>query len=728
MYLKPWRCTLVTVHIGVSARMTNALKPFYHLRNGTASVVIDCRSGQPVLSYFGDALAQLTLAQLTQLDRPEAPASLPVEPSISLTPTVGESYLGHLGLEAQRGHSHWQLRPRVITADLSARQLVLQSVCDRSQVEVTHCVSLHAETRSLELSVSVRNQSTDTSLSLDTCALTLPVPDHLTTFLELSGRWGYEFQSARQTLPKAAYVRENWTGRTSHHMPPSITLMEAHTASQSGTALSLHLGWSGNHQIRVEQLADGRRVVQLGELLRPGEIQLAPGAVYKSPSVFLCHSSEGMNPLIQTVHQMIRSQFGDAWPASSPPRPVQLNTWEALYFDIDETSLIALIDESAALGIERFVVDDGWFLGRHDDKRALGDWEVDSHKLPNGLFPIVAACQAHGMECGLWIEPEMVSANSLLFSEHPDWILNHEGILPNEARYQYVLDLSQEEVTHYLFDKIQKLLSTHDIRYLKWDMNRDIHQAGTSQKHHAIHQQTQALYALLGRIRAAFPNVAIESCASGGGRVDLGILTHVSRFWPSDTNDALDRLRVQRGFLSTFPPELMGSHVGPSPCHITGRQHTMALRAGVALWGHMGVEVDVRQLGTEDRAVLKEAIELHKRHRTLLHNGEYSTTERPTSEMAWSVVDKDQSQALCALAMLETPSHAFPPRYRLNGLDATQNYRVALVWPGSLTTQQSTHQHQLAQTEFSGAWLMSVGLSVPILWPESLLIYHLQAS
>jgi alpha-galactosidase len=172
----------------------------------------------------------------------------------------------------------------------------------------------------------------------------------------------------------------------------------------------------------------------------------------------------------------------------------------------------------------------------------------------------------------------------------------------------------------------------------------------------------------------------------------------------------------------------MGSHVGPSPCHITGRQHTMAFRAGVALWGHMGVEVDVRQLGTEDRRVLKEAIELHKRHRTLLHNGEYSTTERPTSEMAWSVVDKDQSQALCALAMLETPSHAFPSRYRLNGLDATQSYRVALVWPGSLTTQQSTHQHQLAQTEFSGAWLMSVGLSVPILWPESLLIYHLQAS
>jgi alpha-galactosidase len=510
-------------------------------------------------------------------------------------------------------------------------------------------------------------------------------------------------------------------------MPPSITLVEAHTTTQSGAALSLHLGWSGNHQIRVEQLADGRRAVQLGELLRPGEMQLAPGAVYKSPSVFLCHSSQGLNPLIQTAHHMIRRQFGGAWPTTSPSRPVQLNTWEALYFNIDETSLIALIDDSAALGIERFVVDDGWFLGRHDDKRALGDWEVDSHKLPNGLLPIVAACHAHGMEFGLWIEPEMVSANSLLFRKHPDWILKHEGVIPNEARHQYVLDLSRVEVSHYLFDKIQTLLSAHDIRYLKWDMNRDIHQAGTSEKHHAIHQQTQALYALLGRIRAAFPNVTIESCASGGGRVDLGILTHVSRFWPSDTNDALDRLRVQRGFLSTFPPELMGSHVGPSPCHITGRQHTMAFRAGVALWGHMGVEADLRQLNAEDRAVLKDAIKLHKRHRTLLHSGNYSNTERSSSEMAWSVVDKDQSQALCALAMLETPSHAFPTRYRLTGLDAAQSYRVALIWPSSLTEQQRRHQDQLAQTEFSGAWLMSVGLSVPIMWPESLLIYHLQS-
>jgi len=707
--------------------MADHLQPFYHLRNGTASVVIDCRSGQPVLTYFGDALAQLTLAQLEQLDRPEAPASLPIEPSISLTPSVGESYLGHLGLEAQRGHSHWQLRPRVVAADLSPQQLVLSSLCDASQIEVTHCVSLHTDTHSLELSVSVRNQSTDTSLSLNTCALTLPVPDHLTAFLELSGRWGYEFQSTQQTLPKAAYVRENWTGRTSHHMPPSITLVEAHTTTQSGAALSLHLGWSGNHQIRVEQLADGRRAVQLGELLRPGEMQLAPGAVYKSPSVFLCHSNQGLNPLIQAAHHMIRRQFGGAWPTTSPSRPVQLNTWEALYFNIDEASLIALIDDSAALGIERFVVDDGWFLGRHDDKRALGDWEVDSHKLPNGLLPIVAACHAHGMEFGLWIEPEMVSANSLLFRKHPDWILKYEGVIPNEARHQYVLDLSRVEVSHYLFDKIQTLLSAHDIRYLKWDMNRDIHQAGTSEKHHAIHRQTQALYALLGRIRAAFPNITIESCASGGGRVDLGILTHVSRFWPSDTNDALDRLRVQRGFLSTFPPELMGSHVGPSPCHITGRQHTMAFRAGVALWGHMGVEADLRQLNAEDRAVLKDAIKLHKRHRTLLHSGNYFNTERSSSEMAWSVVDKDQSQALCALAMLETPSHAFPTRYRLTGLDATQSYQVALIWPSSLTEQQRRHQDQLAQTEFSGAWLMSVGLSVPIMWPESLLIYHLQS-
>jgi alpha-galactosidase len=479
--------------------------------------------------------------------------------------------------------------------------------------------------------------------------------------------------------------------------------------------------------MRIESLADGRRMLQAGELLRPGEVALAPGAHYTSPSLYLCHSSAGQNGLTRQWHQMIRREFIASQNPVSTRRPVQLNTWEALYFGVDEPSVLALVDQAATLGIERFVLDDGWFLGRTDDQRALGDWEVDPQKFPNGLTPVIEACHDKGMEFGLWIEPEMVSQNSTLYKAHPDWVLRHEGIPLSEARQQLVLDLSQPDVVAHLFNAISSLLSAHPITYLKWDMNRDIHQAGNAEGRHAPHVQTRALYTLLAHIKQAFPRVCIETCASGGGRADLGILEYTSRVWPSDTNDALDRLRVQKGFQNLFPPELMGSHVGPSPCHITGRQHSMAFRAGVAFWGHMGVEADVRQLSDTDRQVLSKAIALHKHHRELIHGGGYQVVDRPPGEKAWMAIAPDHAQALAALAVLETPATPFPSRYRFIGLEPDRQYELKLVWPGNLRALQKNHRDALTGTHWSGDWLMSVGLSLPILQPESLLIYHLQA-
>ena len=352
---------------------------------------------------------------------------------------------------------------------------------------------------------------------------------------------------------------------------------------------------------------------------------------------------------------------------------------------------------------------------------------MDPQKFTNGLTPIIEACNKKGMEFGLWIEPEMVSQKSKLFETHPDWVLRHEGVPLSEARQQLVLDLSQPAVVSHLFDAISSLLSAHPIAYIKWDMNRDIHQAGNVEGRHAPHQQTRALYALLHQIKQAFPEVSIETCASGGGRADLGILEYTSRVWPSDTNDALDRLRVQRGFQNLFPSELMGSHVGPSPCHITGRQHSMAFRAGVAFWGHMGVEADVRQLSDDERQVLSEVIALHKHHRELIHGGTYQVVDRPAGEQAWMVLAPDHSEALAALAILETPSTPFPNRYRFIGLDADRQYELKLVWPGTLRPKQTNHRDELSDAQWSGDWLMSVGLSLPILQPESLLIYHLKA-
>lgn len=707
--------------------MSQSVRDFYHLNNDSTSVVIDCRRNQPVLGYFGNRLVTVNASMLSQLDRHEAPASLPIEPAISLTPTIGEGFLGHLGLEVHRSATQWSLAPKLTEANTSQFNLELTSRCPVSDVEVTHQFTLDPTHSVLCLSVSVRNLSDQATLFIDNCAATLQLPDHLTELEEVTGRWANEFQNQRHAITRSAYVRENWTGRSSHHMNPTLTLFEKTTCASHGDALGVHLGWSGNHQIRVESLADGRQMLQAGELLRPGELELGPGEEYESPRLYLCHSSHGQNGLTRQWHQMIRREFISKQRPASTRRPVQLNTWEALYFGVDQPSVLALVDQAASLGIERFVLDDGWFLGRTDDRRALGDWVVDPKKFPNGLTPIIEACHEKGMEFGLWIEPEMVSQKSKLFETHPDWVLRHEGVPLNEARQQLVLDLSQPAVVSHLFDTISSLLSAHSIGYIKWDMNRDIHQAGNAEGRHAPHRQTRALYRLLNQVKKAYPEVSIETCASGGGRADLGILEYTSRVWPSDTNDALDRLRVQRGFQNLFPSELMGSHVGPSPCHITGRQHSMAFRAGVAFWGHMGVEADVRQLSDADRQVLSEAIALHKHHRELIHGGTYQVVDRPAGEQAWIVLAPDHSEALAALAMLETPSTPFPNRYRFIGLDADRYYELKLVWPGDLRPKQKNHKDELSDAHWSGDWLMSVGLSLPILQPESLLIYHLKA-
>ena len=458
--------------------MSQNVRDFYHLHNDSTSVVIDCRRNQPVLGYFGNRLVTVNASMLSQLDRHEAPASLPIEPAVSLTPTIGESFLGHLGLEVHRSATEWSLAPKLAEANTSQFNLELTSRCTVSDVEVSHQLKLDPTDSILCLSVRVRNLSDQATLFIDNCAATLPLPDQLTELEEVTGRWAYEFQNQRHAITRSAYVRENWTGRSSHHMNPTLTLFEKTTTATHGDVLGVHLGWSGNHQIRVESLADGRKILQAGELLRPGELELGPSEEYRSPHLYLCHSSQGQNGLTRQWHQMIRREFITKQHPASTRRPVQLNTWEALYFGVDEPSVLALVDQAASLGIERFVLDDGWFLGRTDDRRALGDWVVDPKKFPNGLTPIIEACNEKGMEFGLWLEPEMVSQKSKLFETHPDWVLHHQGVPLNEARHQLVLDLSQPAVVSHLFDAISSLLSAHSIGYIKWDMNRDIHQAG----------------------------------------------------------------------------------------------------------------------------------------------------------------------------------------------------------------------------------------------------------
>ena len=703
------------------------IDPCYHLSNDTTSLILDCRHRLPALVYFGSRLDQFAADHLSLLDRDEAPASLPGVPPLALLPDGCSGFLGHPGIAVRRGESGWQIHPVLDSVQqTSSEQLVLNARCQSGAVGVQLRVALDPRLPVFSITVSISNQHALASLQVDECNVTLPVPDHLTHSSGFQGRWGLEFQWQTQPIGHSALVRENRCGRTSHRGPPHVTVHEKTVTENSGSAMACHLAWSGNHRTRVEQLADGRRYLQLGELLAPGEVDLDPGATYTSPTVWCAFSETGWGGLSDNWQQLARHRFASVAALQHRPRPVQFNTWEATYFDFDETALLELVERAADLGVERFVLDDGWFNGRHSDASSLGDWQVDRGKLPRGLGSIIDACSGHGMAFGLWIEPEMVSPDSALYRRHPDWVLHCDPAPRLLARQQLVLDLDQAEVREYLLAAITALLSDHDISYLKWDMNRDIHQAGNAAGQHAVHGQTRALYGLLAEIRQRFPDVEIESCASGGGRVDFGILPYVSRFWTSDSNDALDRLGIQRGFSQILPPELMGCHIGPAVCHTTGRQHALEFRAGVAFWGHLGIEMDPRQLSPDEAHTLTSIVALHKRHRSLLHGGRTLQLQRPDGEMAWGVVDPTGEQGLFAAARCHSTVDVFPRRYRFRGLDPTADYNLSLIWPDATAPALQQHADAIGIRAVSGAVLMQIGIELPIMAPETLLIYHLQ--
>jgi alpha-galactosidase len=415
------------------------------------------------------------------------------------------------------------------------------------------------------------------------------------------------------------------------------------------------------------------------------------------------------------------------------PRPVHLNTWEAFYFDHDLERLKELAHRGAELGVERFVLDDGWFKGRAHERAGLGDWVPDPRKYPQGLGPLVDYVRSLGMQFGLWVEPEMVNADSDLYRAHPDWALQLMDRPLVTGRHQLVLDLSNEEVFAYLFAAIDKLLSDHPIAYLKWDMNRDLAAAGGRREYGAplYHRQTLALYALIDRLRKAHPAVEIESCASGAGRADYGILKRTHRIWTSDNNDALERQTIQQGFSRFFPPEIMGAHIGPSPAHISHRRHTLAFRAATALFGHLGLELDISTLSTEDQVELKDWIGLYKRFRTLLHNGRtYQLSVRPlTSRRGHGVVALARNEALFAVVQLRASRLRIPPPVYLPGLEPGAVYRLAV--PGPLPPEVTFDTPGLQALKdgkliVPGVVLADVGLQTPILPPETALLLHLQ--
>ena len=709
---------------------------FRHLRaSGTSVLLALCPSGPgsradvrrtPVLLHWGADLGPLTDDDVEAVVRSRsvrAPHSaLDDLRWLGVLPESSDGFTGTPAVEGVRagtpGHTWtprwagWQLET---TGEAALRLSAADDECGLAvQVELELTDEGLLRTRT-----TLRNVGAGDFL-VAALRSVLPVPAVAQELLDLTGRWVRERAPQRHPFHHGSWVRSARHGRTGHDATLLLVAGTPGFSFRQGSVWGVHLGWSGDHVHYAERTAEGEAVLGAHELLGPGEVVLAPGAAYTAPWLTGSWSDRGLDGLSARLHAWQRRQRA----RPLPPRPVLVNTWEAVYFDHDLGTLTALADAAHEVGVERFVLDDGWFLGRRDDHAGLGDWTVDPTLWPEGLHPIVGHVHDLGMDFGLWVEPEMVNVDSDLARAHPEWLLRGRTGLPPEWRHQQVLDLQHPGAFAHVRDALLALLEEYDIAFLKWDHNRDLVDAAHAGRP-AVHGQTLAFYALLDLLREAHPSLEIESCASGGGRVDLGVLARTDRVWPSDTIDALERQQIQRWTTLLLPLELMGAHVGSAVAHTTGRTHGLGFRAATALLGHFGIEWDLARATAEERAEIAEWVALHKQLRPLVAEGELVRGDHPDPALlVTGVVAQDRGEAVFVVASVASYANQTPLPVVLPGLTAGRRYRVRRVDPA--TDDDAWLAWRAGQT-LPGAVLDVAGVRLPAMRPESAAVLHCRA-
>ncbi|MFA6962275.1 MAG: alpha-galactosidase [Opitutaceae bacterium] len=523
-------------------------------------------------------------------------------------------------------------------------------------------------------------------------------------FIQLSGAWARERDTHASALRPGIQSVESRRGTSSHQHSPFFALAECGTHEEHGSVYGLNLVYSGNFiaQVELDQFSTAR--AQLG--LNPFDFswQLEAGATFQTPEAVLVFSPEGLGGMSRALHRFYRRHLLPvAW--RDQPRPILVNNWEATYFDFNANKLEAIANAGADLGVELFVLDDGWFGKRDDDRTSLGDWVVDRKKLPGGLADLAARIKAKGVQFGLWFEPEMVSADSDLYRAHPDWCIHVPGRPRTEGRQQLVLDFSRAEVREEIYQRIAKLLRETPITYVKWDMNRHLTEIGSaslppSRQQETAHRFVLGLYEIMRRFVRDFPHVLFEGCSGGGGRFDPGILAYMPQIWTSDDSDAIVRLRIQYGTSLAYPFSTMAAHVSAVPNHQVGRVTPFRTRGDVAFTGAFGYELDLGALSDADKSEVKRQTAFYKQVRPLLISGDLYRLKSPfeSQQAAWMIAAADASEALVThVTVLAEPNapHAY---LKLRGLDSRKNYRVSI---------------DNTETVMGGDVLMHAGLPVP---------------
>ncbi len=669
-----------------------------------------------MILHWGRDLGETTSDQLEALADAAVPglahsaAGMPLR--LTILPLLDQAWQGHPALVGTPASKPF----RLVGSDVGARSIRVALESDSLGVALDYELTVEGLLRTR---ATVTNLSTRT-VAIDELNLVLPLPGNAVEILDFSGRWGAERQPRRRRISDGSWSREVRHGRGGHDAPYLLIAGTEAFSFRGGEVWGLHLGWSGNQRLWAEHQSTGLAAAGAGELLSSGEVELASGDAYSTPWLYGSWSDQGLDGMSTRFHDYLRRTGARV----GRSRALILNTWEAAYFDQDATRLRRLAELGATVGVERFVLDDGWMSGRTDDTGGLGDWTVDRARRPDGLRPLIDYVTGLGMDFGLWVEPEMVTLDSEVARTHPEWLLTDTpGDLPPAARHQFALDLSIPDAFAHVLHQLDAILTEYPIAYLKWDHNRDL-------LAHRVHRHTLAVYRLMNELQSRHPGVEIEACASGGGRIDLRMLESAVRVWPSDNNDSLERQAIYRWTTLLIPPEFFGAHLGAPTSHLTGRTHTLSYRLATALFGWSGIEWDLLEASDEELHAIGDWAKHYKRLRGLIHTGTVVRADRHDSLWVHGIVSADASEAVFSISAVALTADAIPSPVRFPGLDRAKTYRVRPMTVGAaprVIAQTVAPWLEAGGTAVSGNLLVEIGIAAPPLAPEQSLVLHIEA-
>ncbi|MCX0353188.1 alpha-galactosidase [Clostridium perfringens] len=530
----------------------------------------------------------------------------------------------------------------------------------------------------------------------------LDLPDSNYNMIQLNGAWGRERHVYDRSIKEGTQGFYSLKGASSAEFNPFLALRRSNTDEFSGEVIGFSLVYSGNFMAEIDVDTYNQTRIMMG--IHPDRFSwpLNLNEEFYTPEVVIVYSDKGLNYMSQVYHSLYREcLMRGKWENSV--RPILLNSWEALSFSIDEEKIKELATNASKLGVELFVLDDGWFGKRNNDNAGLGDWTVNKEKFPNGLNEIIEYINKLGMDFGSWIEPEMVNKESELYRSHPDWIIHDPNRKPSHTRNQYTLDFSRDEVVDHIYNQIEKLLSDYNISYVKWDMNRYITECyskdkGANLQGTVYHKYILNVYKLYDKLTTRFPNILFESCSSGGARFDPGMLYYAPQTWTSDNTDAMERIKIQYGSSLVYPLISMGSHVSESPNQQVFRETALETRANVAYFGNLGYELDVNRLWDVEKEEIKKQIQFYKENREVFQFGEFYRIKNPYNNniSAWMVKSNDEKTIILGCYKLLNHANEGKERVKLFGLDKDGDYKLSYPY----------------EKEFKGDELMNVGISM----------------